>query len=309
MRPKVSIIIPIYNVEAYLKACLDSVLAQSETDWECIMVDDCSTDASAEIARSYLSDPRFTLLTTPRNSGQSAARNAGMRAARGEYLAFLDSDDSLTSDSLAVLLSGQADADIIIGSERDGGPDAFIEMSGREACLQSLYQKPSGGRRVTCSPWGRLIRRSLMEGERFREGTIYEDLELITPLLLKAEKVAVTGRRVYNYNTRAGSTTNSFSLKRLDVLEVTRRLEERFAADPEIAKAARDRRLSANFNMYILLNRNGMGGRPEADGCMAQIRRLRRESLLNPRVRLKNKLGIIGSYLGRRLFTAMLSFC
>src|SRR3954470_10398453 len=91
--PRVSVVVPIYNVEPYLRHCLDSLAAQTFTDLEVVMVDDGSTDRSAEIARAYSArDPRFRLVRQP-NRGLSAARNTGIDATGGEFLAFVDSDD------------------------------------------------------------------------------------------------------------------------------------------------------------------------------------------------------------------------
>lgn len=295
--PTVSIIIPIYNVETYLRECLDSVLTQTFTDWECIMVDDCSTDGSAAIARSFLKDPRFVMLSHDRNRGQSAARNTALDVAKGRFISFADADDSLTPDNLEILLRHD-DCDISVGQETDMNVDRDCELSGKEACLRSLYQNP-GFPRVTCSPWGKLFRKELFERVSFAEGIIYEDLDLITRLLLKAGRVGVSGRKIYRYNLRSGSTITTFGRKRLDVLAVTERLENDFADDRELLAAARDRRLSANFNMFLLLTRHGLGHTAEADACWSQICRLRRDSLGNRHVRLKNKLGIIASYAGR----------
>ena len=95
MRPRFSIIIPIYNEEAYLREAIDSVLAQTVSDWELLLVDDGSTDASAAICADYAaSDARIRMLRQP-NRGLSAARNAGLAAAKGEWIAFLDGDDLL----------------------------------------------------------------------------------------------------------------------------------------------------------------------------------------------------------------------
>lgn len=303
MQPKVSIIVPIYNVEAYLRACLDSVMAQSERNWECLMVDDCSTDSSAAIAGEYLADSRFSLYSTERNSGQSVARNLGLDKAHGEYICFLDSDDALTPDCLEVLL-GAGNVDIAIGSSIPGGNAGFKILSGRESCLYALYQSPAMPM-VNVSVWGRLFRVSLFSGLRFEPGVLYEDLGLMPRLFMKAKTVAVTSRQVYRYTVRPESSTHMVNPRRLDVLKITRSLEDEFSTDPELVRAARDRRMSACFNMFVMMHRNGMGSRSEADECWRQICRLRADSFRNPRVRLKNKIGILASCLGRRVFTAL----
>src|SRR4051812_17957240 len=102
--PRVSVVVPIYQVEDYLAECLASIAGQTERDLEVIMVDDGSTDGSAAIARRYADqDSRFRLITQP-NGGLGKARNTGIAAASGEYLAFVDSDDRLPVDAYARLL-------------------------------------------------------------------------------------------------------------------------------------------------------------------------------------------------------------
>src|SRR5215217_942996 len=102
--PRISVVVPIYNVEEYLPACLDSVARQTVDDFEVVMVNDGSTDRSAEIAGQYgRRDPRFRLVQQE-NAGLSAARNTGIEAATGEFLAFLDSDDVLPPNAYELLL-------------------------------------------------------------------------------------------------------------------------------------------------------------------------------------------------------------
>src|SRR5919106_2255865 len=101
---RLSVVIPVYNVEEFLEECLDSVLAQTFTDYEVVMVDDGSTDRSAEIAQRYVDrDERFRLVSQP-NGGLSAARNTGTADAHGELLVFLDSDDVLTENAYELLV-------------------------------------------------------------------------------------------------------------------------------------------------------------------------------------------------------------
>ena len=98
--PKVSIIIPVYNVERYLRECLDSVVGQTMTDIEMICIEDCSTDHSWEILQEYVQrEPRMILLRNERNSGLSYTRNRGIAVARGEYILFVDSDDYIVNDA------------------------------------------------------------------------------------------------------------------------------------------------------------------------------------------------------------------
>lgn len=104
MNPKVSIIVPIYNISKYLQKCLDSIANQSYSNLEIILVDDGSTDGSNQIAKSFArKDPRFTLIEQP-NAGQSSARNAGLKKVSGDYVSFIDGDDYVAPDFISHLL-------------------------------------------------------------------------------------------------------------------------------------------------------------------------------------------------------------
>ena len=127
MNPKISIVIPVYNVEKYLRECLDSVRAQTFTDWECICVDDGSTDSSSAILDEYAAkDKRFTIIKRE-HSNAGACRNAGLDLARGEYLSFLDSDDVFAPKMLEVMfeVAIQNQAEVVSCNQntyRDGNP-------------------------------------------------------------------------------------------------------------------------------------------------------------------------------------------
>ncbi len=115
---KISIVVPVYNIKAYLKECLASVLVQSLVDWEAIIVDDCSSDGSIDVAQAFVEkDPRFKLFSHEKNQGLGESRNTGCRAARGEYLLFLDGDDVLCQDILNDMYTKakDSDADLLIG--------------------------------------------------------------------------------------------------------------------------------------------------------------------------------------------------
>lgn len=310
---KVAIIIPIYNVETYLRACLDSVLSQTEPDWLCLMVDDGSTDSSASIAGEYARrDPRFRLLSMPCNSGQSAARNLALDHICGDqchWITFIDSDDTVHPRYLETMLAQAAmtGADIAMTGVtskkftlRIGSTP--VVATATDTIARGLYQ--TGG--ITPSVYGKLYKAHLFRDIRFLEGIIYEDLELMPRLWEKASTISSRDDRLYRYTRRPDSSINTFSDKRLDVLRVTDLITQRYSAHPSLRRAALDRSLSAAFNIFLLLHRHGLGHTARADECWSRIRRLRRPSLMNPDVRVKNKIGIIASFLlGRSLFARL----
>ncbi len=288
----ISIVIPIYNVEAYLRECLNSVMAQTCPDWECILIDDASTDGSRAIAAEFCAaDPRFRLICHPENRGLSEARNSGLDAAHGDYVAFIDSDDYVTPDFLEGCVKNIRDADIVVAGTI-GCKCSEATYSGREALLRMLYQNSE----LTSSAWGRLYNIHLFDSLRFTPGRTYEDLDLIDRLTLRASKVKCIARPAYFYRQRPGSILHTWNRKRLDVLTITEEIENRLQADPELVRAARARRFAANFNIFLLLRKNGQKNSPEARACRAQLHRLRRGVLFDRRARLKDRVGALAAY-------------
>ncbi len=317
-KPLISIIIPFYNVEAYLRACLDSVLRQTVTDFECLLIDDKSTDKSASIAASYCStDSRLRLISLDKNGGQSKARNIGLDEAKGEYLTFIDSDDivhhSFLEQNLKLLTRHHADIcmtgltyhELKDSPSLDSSP---MLVNGKQAIKSCLYQ--CDGFNPSFS--GKLFRSKLFQsGIRFKENIIYEDLELMPRVWEQAGKiVAAPSLKLYHYRQRPGSTTHTYTPSRLDVLKVTESICARYSTDKDMKLAADDRRLAANFNMFLLLSAHGDHKSDDALDCWAQIVRLRWQSLTNPNVRIKNKIGILASYvLGRYGFAKIGKMC
>lgn len=276
------------------------------SDWEAIIVDDGSTDSTREIAAGFtVRDSRFRLVSTP-NGGLSSARNAGIAEARGQWLTYLDSDDTLYPDALVKLMAATTEnVDIVVaGLSRDrdvaAETDDSVEiMSGLTALERGLYQ-----RGVTTSACAKLFSRMVADGITFPDGLYYEDLLYCVETLRRSARVAVIGDVVYYYRDNPSSFINTFSPRRLDVLRVTARVEELLEGDEELLRAARSRRLSACFNIYGLLAVHDRDGRYSdvSCRCWTLIKDYRRDSLFDPRVRLKNKVGILLSYMGPRVF-------
>lgn len=225
--PKVSVIIPVYNVEKYLGECLDSVVGQTLRDIEIICVDDGSTDGSPAMLSAYAARDGRIRIITQRNSGQSAARNAGMDEARGEYVYFLDSDDWIASDALescAAICDRDRLDHLVFGCRLQVEGDLGMDAPGI-AAKRAYYENPllatgevvSGGSLLGrligdgtyhCLVSMRLMRRSMLldAGLRFYEGLIHED-EGYTPLaMICAARAEAVPDRFYVRRWRVGST-------------------------------------------------------------------------------------------------------
>lgn len=300
---KISVIIPVYNVETYLRECLDSVISQTYEDWEAIMVDDCSTDNSRSICEEYLAqDNRFKLIRHSENRGLSSSRNSGLEASTGRTVCFVDSDDCIAADFLETMTScmQKSDADIVscvMGNRLDRIHSIY---KGREesSCLaleKILYQESDI---YTPSVCGKIFRKELFDNCHFREGIYYEDLDITARIYSRDLRCIHLASVLYHYRVNPQSITHTFIPKRSDVLDVTEKIEEEMSrCHPRLLPAASDRALSAAFNILGLMAANNYRDVKLESRCIDMIKKRRLQSLLNPKVRLKNKMGILITYL------------
>ena len=308
-KPLISVIVPVYNAAAFLDQCLESITTQIYRHLEILVVDDGSTDGSAEMCDRWAGkDERIRVIHQP-NGGHSAARNAALDAMTGDLVMMVDSDDVVHPAFASILL------DVMVRTGADiavGGYFAFHEakpefpLTGNEmvtkrydqheAILRVLYQQG-----LTHSPWGGLYKAALFREIRFPLGIIYEDLAIIYPLLKQCRCVATSGFVLYGYRQHASNSMRVFSPRRADVLDVCERLELQFTQeDTQYLKAMRSRLLSAYFNILLLSHQDKTTDHSQLqDRCWAGITRLRGQCLIDPHVRLKNKMGILASYPGR----------
>ncbi len=230
--PKVSVLIPAYNVESYIKECIDSVLAQSLQNFEVICVDDCSTDDTLAILRDMESrDARFHVICHEKNLGQAAGRNHALDAATGEYVYMLDADDKILPNTLQELYETcKADALDVIGFETENfSEDAEFErnvqiptityentavLNGREALTYCMETES-----FSLSTPTFMMRRAYLNdcGIRFTEGILHEDVGYILELLTKAARVRFLHRVYFLRRIRKNSTmTRAFTDKNIE---------------------------------------------------------------------------------------------
>lgn len=238
-KPAISIIVPIYGVEAYLPACVDSILNQSFTDFECILVDDGSPDGCPALCEEYARRDARVRVVHRENGGLSAARNSGLDIARGKYISFVDSDDLLHPQFLEILYRAAAETGAKITvcdflRFQDGtSPD--VSIPGHKHTLldqrEALWALVNFRDMVCCSrmtvAWNKLYRRELFDGLRYPEGKLHEDEFLIHRLLLRAERVCLCEDVLYLYRTREDSITGSRHAIDPRHLEVLDAFEER----------------------------------------------------------------------------------
>ena len=226
--PEISVIVPVYRAEAYLHACVDSILSQTVSDFELILVDDGSPDGCGAICDDYAARDSRVRVIHQENQGQAAARNHAFSIAKGEWVCFVDSDDAVHPQMLERL--GQAAAEsgaamsmcrMLEAPEMPENFSAPVEVSWEllsmgEASLTALFDAGDYPGWVACA---KLIRRELVQSHLFCPGRVYEDNEAVCHWIYGAKTVASIPHSLYFYRTNPGSTTQSrFSMKKLDYL-------------------------------------------------------------------------------------------
>lgn len=217
MIPKISIIVPVYKVEKYLRRCLDSIVAQTFTDWECILIDDGSPDNSGKICDEYAEkNARFRVIHQE-NAGVSAARNAGLDVAKGEWIGFVDSDDWICETYLNILYKNaiENNADMVIaGCIRTDGKKEF----GKYVPVNGWLNIPKDFAMNMQSPWGKLFKREICEENKFRfpiNISVQEDLYFNFLFLITTKKIYGIADTPYYYFGHDESTLSHFTKQKI----------------------------------------------------------------------------------------------
>ncbi|MFJ9342202.1 glycosyltransferase family 2 protein [Streptomyces sp. NPDC101733] len=228
--PRFSVIVPVHNVEAFVREALESVLDQSYADFELIVVDDHSPDGCGAIIDTYAAlDPRVSAVHLPENVGLGRARNAGLALATGEYVIFLDSDDTLTPGTLRAIterLRATDSPDVLVFDYARTHDDGRVVRNQLAGLLRhdgpasfALADRPKLINLLPVS-WNKAYRRAFIEdtGLTFPPG-FYEDAPWTYPVLVSARTLAVLDRECVHYRQRTGSILSTTSRRHLDLLD------------------------------------------------------------------------------------------
>lgn len=306
---------PCYNVEKFIRRAIDSVIHQTYSDWELILINDGSTDSTSAICTYYAGRDSRIHYISQSNKGVAAVRNEGLLSASGEYIVFIDSDDVWPVYNLEYLLNliEQYEGDIAAGEmvsfssestlynmllrDNENRARTMTEvnlLTGMDATECSLYQQG-----VIPSLSGKIYKSSIFDGLKFKGGELYEDLNIFHELTLRAARYVRGGATVYYYRQNPDSLLHNFNEDRLVVLDVTRRIEYYMRENhPELVNAATDRRFAANMNMLgmLLAYRGRVNIRnyeKRIEECRSYIREVKGEVLKNRKSRFKNRMGAL----------------
>ena len=214
----ISVIIPVYNVEQYLRRCLESVRSQKYENLEIILVDDGSTDQCGQICDEYAQkDERIKVFHTT-NNGLSAARNLGLRQSSGEYIGFVDSDDWIETDMYDLLIhkSVETNADICIcgyGYEQSASTKIVKLQENTFTKAEALRELIAEN--IDYHVWNKLYRKALFNTIRFPDGKNFEDIAIMWKLLSESDTIAVIDSYKYHYRMRDNSITQTYTARNL----------------------------------------------------------------------------------------------
>lgn len=261
--PLLSVIVPVYNVEAYLPRCLDSILSQSYQNLEVLLVDDGSKDGSGRACDEYAARDSRVRVLHKENGGLSSARNAGLDMAKGEYLTFVDSDDWIEPDSYGSMLAlleaygakllcaGRYDVDGATGEKTRGLCPQREECIGGEEMVGRMFLWDN----CDSSACDKLYHRGLFQGFRYPEGKVCEDVPVTYKIVLQAQRVVLWDRPFYNYFHHPNSiTTASISEKSFHFSQHTAEIYPYIRENhPAIEPQARYLRVRSLTHILLLL--------------------------------------------------------
>jgi glycosyltransferase involved in cell wall biosynthesis len=208
--PVLSIIVPIYKVESYLRKCIDSILTQTFTDFELILIDDGSPDNCPQICEEYKILDKRVILVHKENGGLSEARNYGLNIARGDYLGFVDSDDYIASTMYEVMINAikETGSDMVFCDNLRVSSDGITTQSwgGEAKCYsheEAMYALLTD--KINSQAWNKLYKRDLFKEIRYPKGRIYEDIATTYKYVHRCHKIAYIKTPLYYYTLRGDS--------------------------------------------------------------------------------------------------------
>lgn len=233
--PKVSIIVPVYQVEKHLRKCLDSLVNQTLQDIEILVINDGSTDGSQKIIDEFQEKfPSLIKSFYKKNGGLSDARNFGLDEVKGDFIAFVDSDDYVSTLMFEEMfqLAEKHNAEMVICNLQKVDEEGHV--------IQKLTQIPNMEERIELRSnlsifsdlsyfaCNKIFKKELFDHKRFKVGVHFEDIQLIPQLLLKCTTISQTQSYHYNYLERQGSITKTHNLKGLDILKAVDDVSNQF---------------------------------------------------------------------------------
>lgn len=304
--PTISVIVPVYNVEQYLDKCIDSILSQTFSDFELLLIDDGSTDGSSLICKNACERDERIHYYRKANGGLSDARNFGLNHIRGEYVSFVDSDDWIDETYLECLYSNasasraeistcnfkiQRGENSIHQQELNSG---YTTLSTREALLALLLTD-----KINVSANSKLFKSKLFDDIRFPQGKHFEDVGTTYKLLKKAKNVSVGSASLYNYLMRPGSITHSKNESVFDRAELAKQAyDDLNGSDVELSIAAERYYVVHALSVLHSCNLRDTNQRAKANSLRNDVLNRKNRILSSEKVSKRDKIALHALSLG-----------
>lgn len=308
----ISVILPIYNISEYLDKCMNSLLSQTYTNLEFVMVDDGSTDGCKEICDLYLDVDKRIKVFHKENGGLSDARNYGIICSRGEYITCIDPDDFVDNDYIEYLfyLIKKYNSKMSICQHRimyDNGIIKELGSSGdekieTERCLERMLYHDV----IDTSAWAKLYHRSLFENVKYPKGKIFEDIATTYALMMKCDRIAVGYESKYTYIFHNNSIVNSeFKPNKFDLIEMTDKMaNDIIKSFPNLERAIIRRQVYARFStLNQMLNCYGYD--EQRKSIIKFIKKYKLQVLSNKKAPRRDKAAIILLLLNYQLYRSI----
>lgn len=312
-QPLVSVIVPVYNVEAYLAECVESVRNQTDPELEIILVDDGSTDGSGRLCDALAAQDARIRVIHKENGGQAEARNVGIESAHGIYLYFLDSDDGIRyQNTLKIMVEAceSSGADAAFAPLQDvaslnAQPRCFSvgespEILSREETMSRMLLHEGIGH---CAG-GAFFRREVWTGLEFPKGKIYEDYAVLYQAVERCEKAVVFSEPMYNYRIRSGSTMKKkITEKNLILLEIGESVTKQITqAVPDLSEKAEYLQLVTYLKLLKGILDGGFGNYPEAQKRIVSFVREHRSLVCRSWAKKADRIKVETLLLNKHLF-------
>lgn len=307
--PLISIVIPIYNVEKYLRNCIETVINQTYKNIEIILIDDESPDNCGKICDEYKKKDSRIIVIHQKNGGLSDARNKGINKSKGEYITFIDSDDYITFDYIETLYNtiSKNNADIAIGGHyikyEKGGETTKYDIQEYEGTPEVILDKLLYDE-LDVSAWAKLFRKELFNEIKFPVNRLYEDSATTYKLVDKSNIIAVNTKPIYYYIVKPNSITNcNFNKKKLDLIVSTREMVTYISSKyPQLIAGCNRRMMYAYLSTYTQLNKDNKRYKDIENELITYIRKHKNEVLGDKRAPKRDKLGVVCVCLGYHFY-------
>ncbi|RRG17560.1 glycosyltransferase family 2 protein [Weissella viridescens] len=309
----ISIIVPIYNVEAYIEKIIISILKQTYTEFELLLIDDGSTDQSGEIARAFVNQDERVHYYRKENGGLSDARNYGMQYATGEWINFIDGDDEVTSTYLAHLVEAKERGTQIavarfFNIQEDEHVDEVtppqysgeISVQDTDAALKTVLSQ----KKYEVSAWAKLYDRELFKDIQYPVGKLYEDFYTTVQLIDHSKQVAFIDVADYAYRLRQSSiSAGTFSAKKMDGVELSEAMINYVKAHrPKELSFAYARAFSTLASLLLQMPAENTTFAQQEQKIWSLMESYRYHFLFNFQLRFKTLFAAWTTFLGKRAF-------